>query len=312
MRLSVLLPASAAALLLSACGAPVIDEGTVVEETFAPVTTVDRRPIENPRFDFSTIEVEESTRPSPEDLDPDLDGIPGTTTAIDLNDDGITDELHIDLDLDGEIDQVRLPHVDDIEVVLEGINPDDWSAPSPDAWSVTRVPAEQEGPDTIRVGLDADGDGVDELVAVDVDGDGRVERVEHDNDADGFPEFLCINHDFDAGCEETWEDTDGDGEHDENWFDSDLDGELELMDLSVWEPIWEIVRCPDVDGDDLEDFCELDWDGDGIPDSTVNLVVFWPEIPMDFDGDGIDDPTILFETPPEELEPPEGLSFQED
>lgn len=293
----------AAAPLVAACGAPTIVEPDTVPQPTIPAVDITVPTPDVPDVDVLALVVDRPSRPTAEDLDPDGDEIAGSTTPVDLNDDGTPDEFHIDTNLDGTIDEIRLPDgPDGATVTLGGVDPVDWTAQSPDAWTVNRDVESDNGIDAVHVGLDTNGDGTPDMTAVDTDGDGRIEQIEHDRDRDGTVDFICINHDFDASdCEETWEDTDGDGEMDRNMFDSDLDGVLEEVDLSVWEPIWKIVECPDLDGDDIEDICHLDWDGDGVADSSVDLVVFWPEEPVDFDNDGIPDPNVLFATPPEEL-----------
>lgn len=327
--------AATTALVLSACGAPAFDEdavGTLSEAAGAEATdgalaldevrSNERADIDALRANMPEIQVVKAVE------DVDGDGIPGATDYVDVDNDGEFEQARVDSDLDGDVDEVRFSTgADSDPVVLKDVSSDLLETVPAERWTVhtdvvvpgavlTGPEGETQLDDTVNaveIDIDTDDDGVADTTIVDTDGDGRIERVETDEDNDGFPEFLCINHNFDEACEETFQDTDGDGEYDINFFDSDGDGVLEEIDLTRFTPEYEVLGCyqrgvpkdgtstPDGIVSDEADYCELDWNADGVADMEVNLVTIWPEDAMDIDGDGEPDPIVLFETPPEEL-----------
>lgn len=336
MRKSTFFLALTTTLVLTACGGPTFDEDAVgtLSEVTSPETSDSRSTVDeqrsNDRADIDALRAnmpEIQVAKAVEDVDG--DGIPGVTDYVDVDGDGEFEQARVDSDLDGTVDEVRFSlGVDTEPVVLADVSADLLENVPADRWNVrvdVVVPGEvistPEGEDimlddtvnAVEVEVDTDGDGVPDTTIVDVDGDGRIESVETDEDGDGFPEFLCINHNFDEHCEETFQDTDGDGEYDLNFFDSDGDGVLEEIDLSPFVPEYTVLGCyqrgvpednsstPEGEVSDDADYCELDWNGDGVADMEVNLVTVWPEDAVDIDGDGEPDPVVLFETPPEEL-----------
>lgn len=335
MRKSTFFLALTTTLVLTACGAPAFDEDAVgtLSEVTSPETSDSRSTVDeqrsNDRADIDALRAntpEIQVAKAVEDVDG--DGIPGATDYVDVDGDGEFEQARVDSDLDGTVDEVRFSlGIDTEPVVLADVSADLLENVPADRWNVrvdVVVPGEVlTGPEgdvtlddtvnAVEVEVDTDGDGVPDTTIVDVDGDGRIESVETDEDGDGFPEFLCINHNFDEHCEETFQDTDGDGEYDLNFFDSDGDGVLEEIDLSPFVPEYTVLGCyqrgapkddsstPEGEVSDEADYCELDWNNDGVVDMEVNLVTVWPEDAVDIDGDGEPDPVVLFETPPEEL-----------
>ncbi|MCA9600606.1 MAG: hypothetical protein KC417_01205, partial [Myxococcales bacterium] len=184
----------------------------------------------------------------------------GTCIPFDFDGDGINDADDADSDNDGILD------------VDEGHGVD----PSAD----TDHDGVPDYLDEDHAGfVDENGDGVDDRF--DTDGDGHPDHLDLDADGDGIPDIV------EAGGV----DADGDGRVDDD-TDADVDGLADLVDPSEGGTPWTL---PDTDGDGKKDFQDTDSDNDGISDlveahdfdgdGKADVV---PEN-NDTDGDGWDD-----------------------
>jgi gliding motility-associated-like protein len=116
---------------------------------------------------------------------------------------------------------------------------------------------------------------------VDTDGDGIPDSVDTDDDGDTI---LDINDAFPLDKNE-WKDTDGDGIGDNADTDDDNDGILDVCDVDVnGDGIPD--NGVDMDGDGIIDSCDTDRDGDGVNNTLDNC----PDTPnrdqADRDRDG--------------------------
>lgn len=231
--------------------------------------------------------------------DPDIDGdgIPNISD-VDINGDGVLDN-GTDIDGDGindandtDIDGDGVPNAQE---TLDGTNPNVPGAKDTDGDSVPDYVEVQQGTNpTIPGAKDTDGDGVPDYIesqqgtnpnvadATDSDNDGISNYKEGynfsnpgsslDTDRDGTPNYLDL-------------DSDGDGVLDRNdafpinkleWTDSDRDGTGNNSDT-------------DDDNDSILDACDVDSNGDGIPDNGTDMDAdgIIDSCDTDKDGDGV-------------------------
>lgn len=234
------------------------------------------------------------------------------TVDLDSDDDGITDVLESLTDTDGD-------------GVLDAYDTDSDNDGILDVDEVGDIPA--------LVGLDSDGDGIDDSSDVDLTGgddknlngaDDRFEPV--DTDHDQKPDYLDLDSDGDGILDliETSEDTDQDlipnyrdTDVDNDGLpdviesgvlvklsaqDSDGDGIDDFIDVDLTSGSDENLdniddaRTPlDTDNDGLYDFMDLDSDGDGIPD-TYEVDRLPTLTQKDTDLDGLDDALDVHQT----------------
>jgi gliding motility-associated-like protein len=117
---------------------------------------------------------------------------------------------------------------------------------------------------------------------VDTDGDGILDSIDTDDDGDTI---LDINDAFPLDKNE-WKDSDRDGRGDNADTDDDNDGILDVCDVDVnGDGIPD--NGTDMDGDGIIDSCDTDRDGDGVNNASDNC----PDLPntdqADRDRDGL-------------------------
>ena len=248
----------------------------------------------------------------PLDTDDDGDGISSRVEANDVNHDGTEDVPFTGADADGD----GLDDAFDADCALPascggtiGV-----TAPKPD-FDTDGVPdyldidADADGiPDLVEGMGDIDGDGRPNYLDLDSDGDGVADATEgHDSNADGAPDVVP------SGV-----DTNGDGVDDA--FDAtcalpvdcggvigvpaptpdraapDTDSVPDYLDLdSDGDGVLDSVEGPaDQDGDGMPNYLDLDKDGDGIADSVeafdanMDGIADVAPVGVDTDGDGLD------------------------
>ncbi len=163
-------------------------------------------------------------------------------------------------------------------------------------------------------GVDADNDGIDDLVdeddAVfgglnnDKDGDGIDNSLDADDDGDGIPDGVegngTVDTDGDGIPDSKDLDSDNDGIYDVveagGLTDSNGDGRAEGVDGNNDGMIDTAQNTPlDTDGDSLPDFRALDSDGDGIPDNIEAQATLGYTPPSgSVDQDGVDTAYTVF------------------
>ncbi len=246
-----------------------------------------------------------------EDVDDDGDGILDTIEgegAADIDGDAVPDHLDIDSDGDGIVDNIEGQSEEDY-VPPSGLDSDGDGlddAYDSDAGGTPIAPIHSDGdtapdlrdldsdddnvpdateghdanhdgiPDTVPLGADSDGDGLDDAYDTvagpapgnetgsnaalqDTDGDATRDWRDDDDDGDGIP---------------TAGDEDADGDGDPTNDDSDGDGIPDYLDRAATD---------DADGDGIVDEDDLDDDNDGILDSVEDIG------DSDVDGDGLPD-----------------------
>ena len=208
----------------------------------------------------------------------------------DLDGDGIGDATDPDTDGDG------VPNTVEIQEGTSPTNPNDYK--DTDGDGVPDYIESQQGtnPNNPSDRRDTDGDGVPDYVeirqgtnpnlpnnpVVDTDGDGIIDSIDTDDDGDTI---LDINDAFPLDKNE-WKDSDKDGRGDNADTDDDNDGILDVCDVDVNGD-----RIPDngtdIDRDGIIDSCDPDRDGDGVNNTTDNC----PDLPntdqADRDRDGL-------------------------
>ncbi|MCE7996769.1 MAG: T9SS type A sorting domain-containing protein [Roseivirga sp.] len=197
--------------------------------------------------------------PDVTDIDDDNDGILDTDegASTDTDGDGIVDRLDLDSDNDGIPDIIEAGGVDTDD---DGRVDDDTDTDG-DGWADT---------------FDSDNGGV-ALINPDTDNDGINNYLDLDSDNDGIEDIIeagGVDTD-DDGVVDSATDSDGDGWADT--FDSDNAGTA--------------LTVPDTDVDGLENYIDIDADGDGIVDLIESQATTGtPIVPVgtDTDGDGID------------------------
>lgn len=237
--------------------------------------------------------------------DPDIDGdgIPNISD-VDINGDGVLDN-GTDIDGDGindandtDIDGDGVPNAQE---TLDGTNPNVPGAKDTDGDGVPDYIEVQQGTNpTIPGAKDTDGDGVPDYIevqqgtnpavadALDSDGDGisnykegynfRTPGVSLDTDRDGIPDYLDLDADGDGVLDRNdafpinpleWTDSDRDGTGDNADTDDDNDGILDACDVDVnGDSIPD--NGTDMDGDGIIDSCDTDKDGDGVNNTSDN------------------------------------------
>ena len=260
------------------------------------------------------VEVQQGTNPNlPGDgRDTDGDGIPdyvenlqGTNpntpgdSLIDTDGDGVPDYVEVQqgsdpnnpndsIDTDGD-------GVPDYVEVQQGTNPNAPSdARDTDGDGTPDFIEQQEGtnPNNPFDFKDDDGDGISNYEegynfqnpnqSIDTDGDGIADYRDSDSDGDTI---LDVNDAFPLDKNE-WKDTDGDGRGDNADTDDDNDGILDVCDVDVnGDGIPD--NGVDMDGDGIIDSCDPDRDGDGVNNTSDNC----PDTPnrdqADRDRDGL-------------------------
>lgn len=243
---------------------------------------------------LNTVEIQEGTSPTnPNDYkDSDGDGVPDYIESQQgTNPNNPSDRR--DTDGDGVPDYVE---------ILQGTNPNtpgDQLIDS-DGDGVPNYVEAQQGtnPNNPNDRKDSDGDGVPDYVeirqgtnpnvpniqVVDTDGDGVLDAIDTDDDGDTI---LDINDAFPLDKNE-WKDTDRDGRGDNADTDDDNDGILDVCDVDVnGDGIPD--NGTDIDRDGIIDSCDPDRDGDGVNNTTDNC----PDLPntdqADRDRDGLGD-----------------------
>ena len=240
----------------------------------------------------NTVEIQEGTSPTnPNDYkDTDGDGVPDYTESQQGTNPNNPNDRR-DTDGDGVPDYVE---------ILQGTNPNtpgDQLIDS-DGDGVPNYVEAQQGtnPNNPNDRKDSDGDGVPDYVeirqgtnpnvpnilVVDTDGDGILDTIDTDDDGDTI---LDLNDAFPLDKNE-WKDTDRDGRGDNADTDDDNDGILDVCDVDVNGD-----RIPDngtdIDGDGIIDSCDPDRDGDGVNNASDNC----PDLPntdqADRDRDGL-------------------------
>ena len=237
------------------------------------------------------IEVQQGTNPNlPGDgRDTDGDGISDYVENLQGTNPNTPGDSLIDTDGDGVPDYVEN---------VQGTNPNiPGDAIDTDGDGVPDYVEVQQGtnPNLPGDGRDTDGDGVPDYVEVqqgtnpnlpnnpvlDTDGDGIIDSIDTDDDGDTI---LDINDAFPLDKNE-WKDTDGDGIGDNADTDDDNDGILDVCDVDVnGDGIPD--NGTDRDGDGIIDSCDSDRDGDGVNNTSDNC----PDTPnrdqADRDRDG--------------------------
>ena len=193
-----------------------------------------------------------------------------TTSYIDTNGDGIPDVFDFDSDgipnhLDLDSDNDGIPDIQEAGGSTNDTDGDgrvdDPTDTDDDGWADT---------------FDSDNGGT-ALTDGDKDGDGFENRIDLDADNDGIADIV------EAGGE----DTDGDGEVDDN-TDTDNDGFADTFDNdNAGTPL----PIEDEDGDGIENYLDLDSDSDGITDNVEGQTTadFLAPLGTDGDNDGWDD-----------------------
>ncbi|WP_420318343.1 T9SS type A sorting domain-containing protein [Ekhidna sp.] len=195
------------------------------------------------------------------DGDSDNDGIPDATEGTgDTDGDGITDDLDLDSDNDGIPDAVE---------ANGGTLPANMTADGQ-----FNIPYAQAN-DTDGDGIINDVDGTP-LANPDTDGDGRDDRIDVDADGDGIPDVV------EAGGT----DTNGDGRSD-SATDVDGDGLLDIYDSSEDGTALGITSS---DADSFPNYLDIDSDNDGITDHREGQTSagYTASANVDTDGDGLD------------------------
>lgn len=175
-------------------------------------------------------------RPDAADPDADNDGIPDSLEGEgDADGDGVPNYLDPDSDDDGIPDTVEDDVALGMDIDGDGID---------DGYDV----------DTSIMGVDANGDGVDDAFnPVDTDGDGAGDYLDIDSDNDGIPDTVEADLDVLA---------DGDSDQINDVYDVDatlgMDADGDGVD--------DAVMPTDTDGDSAPDFLDLDTDNDSLLD----------------------------------------------
>ncbi len=129
-------------------------------------------------------------------------------------------------------------------------------------------------------GLDMDGDGEYDTVAIDTNGDGIADMWDTDTDGDGIVDMHSEDTNYD-GIDDLWSiDEDGDGIIDISAADTDYDGYAESLDSNGDGYVDQYTSFVDLDGDGIDDqaITEADTDYDGVTDVMA--------VETDTDGDG--------------------------
>ncbi len=197
--------------------------------------------------------------------------------------DGVVDALDLDDDNDGLIDLLE-GHgdfdADGIENRLDLDSDNDGIVDLIEGFSEGEVALGSNG--RIADFIDENGDGLHDLinpdhVLIDTDGDGDPDIFDLDSDNDGIFDIIESDSEGGAGLDEN-----GDGVID-SLIDVDFDGLMDIIDqqlpLRSGSEDDEQVQLtyPDLDNDGLQDFRDVDADGDGYSDALEN---------GDFDQDG--------------------------
>jgi len=160
----------------------------------------------------------------------------------------------------------------------------------------------------VDIDLDADNDGIPDVVegTVDTDGDGISDYLDADSDNDGIPDSAedtslptLTGNDSDGDKIDDAIDTDNTGGMDVNGngiddvfepSDFDGDGIPDYLDLDAdADGIPDILEgTGDIDGDGIPNYQDTDSDNDGIPDGVENTITL-TLTSSDTDVDGIDD-----------------------
>jgi gliding motility-associated-like protein len=260
------------------------------------------------------VEVQQNTDPNdPNDArDTDGDGVPDYVEILQGTNPNTPGDQLIDTDGDGVPDYVEVQQntdpndpndardtdgdgVPDYIEVRQGTNPNTpGDARDTDGDGIPDFIELQEGTDPNDPSdfKDDDGDGISNFEegynyqnpnnSIDTDGDGIPDYRDSDSDGDTI---LDINDAFPLDKNE-WKDTDGDGIGDNADTDDDNDGILDVCDVDVNGD-----RIPDngvdMDGDGIIDSCDTDRDGDGVNNTSDNC----PDLPntdqADRDRDGL-------------------------
>jgi gliding motility-associated-like protein len=205
------------------------------------------------------------------------------TLTADTDDDGTPDYLDIDSDNDGLSDG------------LESADIGDFCDPEPSDFDGDEVPdyldldsdndglldyTESNQGGFGPLGIDTDGDGIDD--AYDVDSGGELTDDPLDTDGDGNPDHQDLDSDNDGSSDVSENggfDPDNDGViGDASETDTDGDGVLDIADDG------NDITLDDTDGDGVPDSQDLDSDNDGISDAIEG-----GQAEFDSDGDGIVD-----------------------
>ena len=240
--------------------------------------------------------------------DQDGDGL-ANYLDLDSDNDGISDTIESDLDLNADGDGDQINDFFDVDATL-GVDVDN------DGIDDSRRPTDTDGdwvPDFLD--LDADNDAIPDVTesgGQDENGDGIIDDALNaqgttdfpiDTDLDGVGDWRAIDSDNDGlnDIENSLfitTDSNGDGVID-NPGDSDGDGIGDVVDGLVGFGTGldsdqdgipnDVEGADDIDGDGLPNFQDSDSDGDGIPDSTESGPN--PSTPIDTDGDS--DPDYL-------------------
>ncbi len=231
------------------------------------------------------------------DLDSDNDGIPDLVEAagIDMNGDGYVDTT-TDIDGDGyadiyDPDDDGTPGIDNSESYVPLIKTNSSGNEVKGGFWAIYPDTDGDGKPN-RIDLDADNDGIPDLVeagGIDTNGDGRVDILT-DADNDGFSDIYDPDDDGTIGVEDATDplqmtggtDRYNDGKTNDGGFSTYIDGS---------------GNSNDKDGDDYPDNMDLDADNDGIPDlvevggidikgdGRVDIAA----LPWDADEDGLAD-----------------------
>jgi hypothetical protein len=168
-------------------------------------------------FDFGTIEIDLATFIALAEFN--------VYTAIDFDDDGMSDFDDADDDGDGSSD------LDDLDDDGDGVNDDLEDGDTDGDGLCDMVDGDDDG-DGINDSEDGDddGDGVDDEVDQDRDEDGIADDQDDDDDNDGVPDS-SDNDDNGDGVDDASQDQDGDGTPD--YQDDDIDGDGEPNDVDM-------------------------------------------------------------------------------
>lgn len=189
----------------------------------------------------------------------DLTGFPGIFSPVDIDDDddGIPDYIEANLPLaTGDLDLDGTPNWNDadypgfVDNNADGVN--DNFDPSADSDNDLTPNYRDNG---FPAYIDSNGDLINDNF--DKDLDGIPNHLDKDSDNDGIPDVV----------EADGVDQDGDGKID-NYTDTDVDGLSQNADGSNIGVVGSGngLGTPDLDGDLIPNYCDLDSDNDGIPD----------------------------------------------
>ena len=217
--------------------------------------------------------------PDSVDIDDDNDGIPDVVEengapGRDTDGDGIVDSLDLDSDNDGILD---IEEANGVDANHDGMVDDATDTDNDGLADVAdAAPAVADAPATVAEGLSATS-----LPVSDTDGDGKKDFQDTDSDNDGISDLV------EAGIDPATNDTNNDGMLD-TAPDADADGTAEginpngiaaVVDPATGTP----VVTPDTDGDNVDNYRDLDSDNDGLND----VVEADPD--ADVDGNGLID-----------------------